>query len=178
MQSPSTVIWEPKKTMCHCFHFSPTIAAKWWDPYSDLSFLDMSFKPDFSLSSFSLLIKRPLVPLLLSSTLEWYYLLIWGYLDIWDNTPLISSFSQKLFKNAMDLEPKCSCVCPSGLSGLEVRMVWKLFLQNQVNNSRIECNSINVWVRRVHQTEEAIKSLMLTRNGFKWYYLVSFLSLK
>ena len=59
LQSPSTVILEPKKIKGHCFHcFS--ICLPWSDGTGchDLSFFWMlSFKPAFSLSSFTL-IKR------------------------------------------------------------------------------------------------------------------------
>ena len=56
LQSPSAVILEPKeKKICHCF----PIYLPWSDRTRchDLSFLNLSFKPAFSLSSFTL-IKR------------------------------------------------------------------------------------------------------------------------
>ena len=58
LQSPSAGILEPKKIVCHCFHFFPIYL-----PWSDgtrchgLSFLMLSFKPTFSLSFFTF-IKR------------------------------------------------------------------------------------------------------------------------
>ena len=57
LQSPSTVIWKPKK-VCHCFHYFP-IYLPWSDGTRchDLGFLNVSFKPIFSLSSFTF-IKR------------------------------------------------------------------------------------------------------------------------
>ena len=58
LQSPSTVIWEPKKIVCHCFHCFP-IYFPWSDGTGchDLGFWMLSFKPTFSLSSFTF-IKR------------------------------------------------------------------------------------------------------------------------
>ena len=55
LQSPSTVIWEtPKHKVSHCFHFSPSICHEVMG--SDamiLVFWMLSFKPAFSLSSFT-----------------------------------------------------------------------------------------------------------------------------
>ena len=53
LQSLSTVILEPKKIKCHCFPGFP-IYLPWSDGTTchDLSFLMLSFKLDFSLSSF------------------------------------------------------------------------------------------------------------------------------
>ena len=44
LQSPSTVILEPKKIVCHCFHFFP-IYLPWSDEigYHDLRFLNAEF---------------------------------------------------------------------------------------------------------------------------------------
>ena len=58
LQSPSAVIWEPQKIVCHCFHCFP-IYLPWSDGAGcrDLSFWKLSFKPTFSLSSFTF-IKR------------------------------------------------------------------------------------------------------------------------
>ena len=58
LQSPSAVILEPKKRKCHCFYFSP-IYLPWSDGTGchDLLFWTLSFKPTFSLSSFTF-IKR------------------------------------------------------------------------------------------------------------------------
>ena len=55
LQSPSAVILEPKKIVCHCF----PIYLPWSDGtrYHDLSFWVLSFKPAFSLFSFTF-IKR------------------------------------------------------------------------------------------------------------------------
>ena len=53
LQSPSSVIGEPKKIVCHCFHcFS--IYLPWSDGIRchNLSFLNVKFKPMFSLCSF------------------------------------------------------------------------------------------------------------------------------
>ena len=76
-QWPSTVILELKKIVCHYFHCFP-VHLPWSDRTGchDLSFLNVSFKPAFSLSSFTF-IKR----LLSSSSLSafsWYHLHIWG----------------------------------------------------------------------------------------------------
>ena len=61
LQSPSAVILEPnKRRICHCFHLSPSICheAMGLDAMiSCLFFLILSFKPAFSLFSFTL-IKR------------------------------------------------------------------------------------------------------------------------
>ena len=58
LQSPSAVILEPEKIVCHSFYFFP-IYLQWSDGTGcyDLSFLNGDFKPGFSLSSFTL-IKR------------------------------------------------------------------------------------------------------------------------
>ena len=58
LQSPSAVILEPQKIVSHCFHCFP-IYLPWSDGIGchDLSFWMLSFKPTFSLSSFSF-IKR------------------------------------------------------------------------------------------------------------------------
>ena len=59
LQSPSTVMLEPRKNKAsHCFHCFP-IYLPWSDGTRchDLSFLNVSFKPTFSLSSFTF-IKR------------------------------------------------------------------------------------------------------------------------
>ena len=58
LQSPSTVILEPKKIVCHCFHCFPIdLSWSYGTGCHDLSFLMLSFKPAFSLSSFTF-IKR------------------------------------------------------------------------------------------------------------------------
>ena len=58
LQSPSAVILEPPKIKCHCFHCFP-IYLPWSDGTRchDLRFLNVEFKPTFSLSSFTF-IKR------------------------------------------------------------------------------------------------------------------------
>ena len=55
LQSPSAVILEPKKIkVCHCFHYFP-ICLPWSDGTGchALCFLNVEFKPAFSLSSFT-----------------------------------------------------------------------------------------------------------------------------
>ena len=54
LQSPSAVILEPEKIACHCSHCFP-IYLPWGDGTGchDLSFLNLSFKPAFSLCSFT-----------------------------------------------------------------------------------------------------------------------------
>ena len=58
LQSPSWWFWNQENAICHCFHFVPTYL-----PWSDetgcynLSFLNVEFKPAFSLSCFTF-IKR------------------------------------------------------------------------------------------------------------------------
>ena len=54
LHSPSSVTLKPKKIVCHCFHFL-RIYLPWNDGTGchDLSFLNVEFKPTFSLSSFS-----------------------------------------------------------------------------------------------------------------------------
>ena len=66
LQSPSAVILELKKIKCHCFPFFP-IYLSWSDGTGchDLVFWMLSFKPTFSLSSFTF-IRR----LLISSSLS------------------------------------------------------------------------------------------------------------
>ena len=58
LQSPSAVIGAPKNKVSHCFHSFP-IYLPWIDGTGchDLSFLNVDFKPTFSLSSFTF-IKR------------------------------------------------------------------------------------------------------------------------
>ena len=58
LQSPTIVILEPQKIVCHCFRCFP-ICLPWSDGTEchDLSFWMLSFKPTFSLSSFTF-IKR------------------------------------------------------------------------------------------------------------------------
>ena len=67
LQSPSAVILEPKKIKSHCFQCFP-IYLPWSDGTRchDLSFLNVSFKPNFSLFSFSF-IKRLFSSSLLSA---------------------------------------------------------------------------------------------------------------
>ena len=58
LQSPSAVILEPKKLVSHCFHFSPSICHEVMRTDAMLLvFWMLSFKPAFSLSSFTF-IKR------------------------------------------------------------------------------------------------------------------------
>ena len=79
LQSPSTVIWEPPPNkFCHCFHCFP-IYFPWSDGTRchDLVFWMLSFKPTFSLSSFTL-IKR----LFSSSSLSYYVICIFEVIDI------------------------------------------------------------------------------------------------
>ena len=54
LQSPSAVIWEPQNKVWHCFHCFP-IYFPWGDgtKYHILVFWMLSFKPTFSLSSFT-----------------------------------------------------------------------------------------------------------------------------
>ena len=78
LQSPSTVILEPKKRKpVTVSTFSPSICHEVMGPDAMiLVFWMMSFKPTFSFSSFTF-IKRLLVPLHYLS-LGWYHLHIWG----------------------------------------------------------------------------------------------------
>ena len=73
LQSLSTVILEPKKIVCCCFHFIP-IYLPWSDgpKCHDLSFLTLEFKPGFSLTSFTF-IRGSLVPFGFLP-LNWYHL--------------------------------------------------------------------------------------------------------
>ena len=58
LQSPSAVILEPPKIVCHCFHCFPSICHEVMGPDAmTLVFWMLSFKPTFSLSSFTF-IKR------------------------------------------------------------------------------------------------------------------------
>ena len=78
LQSPSAVILEPKKRKSVTASTFPHLfAMKWWDWMPWSQFFEcwvLSFKPDFSLSSFTLI---SLVPLLFLP-LAWYHLRIWG----------------------------------------------------------------------------------------------------
>ena len=53
LQSPSAVILEPKKIVSLFPLFPCLFAIRWWDRMHDLSFWVLSFKPAFSLSSFT-----------------------------------------------------------------------------------------------------------------------------
>ena len=58
LQSSSAVILEPKKIVCHCFHFFPSICHEVIGPDAMIFiFWMLSFKPTFSLFSFTF-IKR------------------------------------------------------------------------------------------------------------------------
>ena len=77
LQSPSAVILEPPQNkVSHCF----PIYFPWSDGTGchDLSFLNVSFKPTFSLSSFTF-IKRLFSSSSLSAINVVYHLHIWGY---------------------------------------------------------------------------------------------------
>jgi len=66
-QSLFTVILEPKKIVCHSFHFSPSICLEVIGPDAvTLVFWMLSFKPVYSLSSFTF-IKRLFIPASLST---------------------------------------------------------------------------------------------------------------
>ena len=96
LQSPSAVILEPKKIVSHCFHCFP-IYLPWSDGtrYHDLSFLMLSFKPAFSLSSFTF-IKR----LFSSSSLSAIRVVSSAYLTL------------LIFLLAI-LSPACDCPSPA-----------------------------------------------------------------
>ena len=66
-----------ERKICHCFHFFP-IYLLWSDGTSchDISFLNVEFKPVFSLSSFTPT-RSSLVPLCFLP-LKWCHLHIWG----------------------------------------------------------------------------------------------------
>ena len=67
LQLPSTMILEPKKIVCHCFHFPPSIFHEVMG--TDVVILDfwtLSLKPAFSFSLF-ILIKRLFCSSLLST---------------------------------------------------------------------------------------------------------------
>ena len=64
LQSPFTVIWEPKKIMCHCSHFFSQVFALSDDMI--LAFWMLSYKPAFSLPSFTF-INRLFISSLLSA---------------------------------------------------------------------------------------------------------------
>ena len=56
LQSQTTVILEPENKICHCFHFSPSICHEMMGlDTMILVFWMLSFKPAFSLSSFTLI---------------------------------------------------------------------------------------------------------------------------
>ena len=64
LQSPFTVIWEPKKIMCHCSHFFSQVFALSDDMI--LAFWMLIYKPAFSLPSFTF-INRLFISSLLSA---------------------------------------------------------------------------------------------------------------
>ena len=67
LQSPSAVILEPNKTVCHSFHCSPSICHEVMGPDAmNLVFWLLSFKATFSLSSFTF-IRRLFSSFLLSA---------------------------------------------------------------------------------------------------------------
>ena len=82
LQSPSTVILEPKKMNkichCHCYHFFP-LYLPWSDGTGchDLSFLNVEFQASFS-TLFSPLPRGSLVPLRFLP-LGWYHLRWWYF---------------------------------------------------------------------------------------------------
>ena len=100
LQSPSAVILEPKETVivCHCFHCFP-ICLPWSDGTGcrDLRFLNVEFKPAFSLSS-STFIKR-----LFSSSLLLHYSSIIYIPEVVDISP--SSLDSSLWF----IQPSISC---------------------------------------------------------------------
>ena len=66
LQSPAAVILEPKKIVCHCFHCFPSIFHEVMGPGAMiLVFWMLSFKPTFTLSSFTFI--RSLCSSLLSA---------------------------------------------------------------------------------------------------------------
>ena len=68
LQSASTVILKPKKIVCHCYHFFPSICHEVMGPDAMiLVFRMLSFKPAFSVSSFTF-IKRLFSSSFLSAT--------------------------------------------------------------------------------------------------------------
>ena len=81
LPSLSTVISEPRKSkVCHCSHYFPLLSIcheVMWQDAMILVFWMLSFKPAFSLSSFTF-IKRLLVPLFFVPQV-WCHLQIWGY---------------------------------------------------------------------------------------------------
>ena len=119
LQSPSAVILEPpKKKICYCFHCFP-ICLPWSDGTRchDLSFWMLSFKPAFSLSSFTF-IKR----LFSSSSLSVRRVMSFAYLRLLIFLPSIliptcASSSQafcmmysacKLNKQGDNIQPWCT----------------------------------------------------------------------
>ena len=79
MQSPSAVILEPPKIVCHCFHCFPNYLCKVMETDAPIfTFWMLSFKSAFSLSCFTF-IKGILVPLYFLPQ-ECCHLHIWGYL--------------------------------------------------------------------------------------------------
>ena len=57
LQAPSKWFWNPNRKLCHSFHFSPSVCHEVMGPDAMTVFWMLSFKPAFSLSSFSF-IKR------------------------------------------------------------------------------------------------------------------------
>ena len=86
LQSPSAMILEPKKIVCHCFHCSP-IYLPWSDGTGchDLNFLNVGFKLTFSLSSLTF-IKR----LFISSSFSAILLMGFSSQEYWNGLPFPS----------------------------------------------------------------------------------------
>ena len=78
LQSPSTVILEPEKIICHCLHCFPICHEVMGPDAMILDFLMLSFKPAFSLSYFTC-IKR----LFTSSSLSAIKVVSSAYLSYW-----------------------------------------------------------------------------------------------
>ena len=119
LQSLSTVILKPKKTVCHCFQFFPLYL-----PWSDVTrchelrvfFLILSFKPAFSLSSFTL-IKRLFSFSILSairvvSSAHLRLLFLPAMLiPTWDSSILVFRMlypAYRLYKQGDNIQPYCT----------------------------------------------------------------------
>ena len=126
MQSRSAVIWEPKKIVCHCFHCFPFNF-----PWNDgtrchhLSFLNVDFKPTFSLSSFTFL-KR-----LFSSSLSAINVVSSACLRLLTFLPEISI-------------PACASFSPAFLL-----MYFACKLNKQGDNIQSSCNPFPIWNQSV-----------------------------
>ena len=125
--SPSAVILEPKKIVCHCFHFFPSICYEVIGPDAMIFiFWMLSFKPAFSLFSFTF-IKR----LFNSSLLSAIRMVSSAYLRLLIFLPAV-------------LIPACASSSPAFC-----RIYRAYKLNKQGDNIQSWCNPFPIWNQSV-----------------------------